>query len=197
MKEEIVVLNTRVDLDKLISYYRDIEENYPCMKWHAEYSNTDQGVGGHILHGVTGWALQSNLQDLDKPCPPYNITKENKSVYRDTKLMFGYIKEIQKIFPFGHQFSIAVHPPGTFINFHSDTDNYLKIHVAIKTNSSAYFMFEPDKKYVLPADGSMILVNTQINHGTLNEGDTDRIHLFFKIPKESEEEVSAYKESTI
>ena len=37
-----------------------------------------------------------NLEDLEKPCPPYNITKEEKHEYRDTAAMFGYINSIKE-----------------------------------------------------------------------------------------------------
>jgi len=111
------------------------------------------------------------------------------SPYRDTELMFGIARKLQDAFPFAHQFSVVVHPPKTYINFHSDSDNYLKIHIPILTNNKAYFQFEPKRRFVLPADGSMVLVNTNISHGTSNEGETDRVHLFFKIPVDKEDEV--------
>ena len=126
-----------------------------------------------------------------------NITKEEKQEYRDTKCMFGLAKKLQEKFPFAHQFSISVHPPGALINFHKDTDDYLKVHIPILTNKKAYFTFEPNRKYVLPADGHMTLINTSIPHGTHNEGETDRVHLFFKIPKDKEMELLKYKEDIL
>jgi hypothetical protein len=43
----------------------------------------------------------------------------------------------------------------------------------------------------------MILVNTKIKHSTSNEGDTDRVHLFFKIPLEKETEIIKLEETII
>ena len=60
-----------------------------------------------------------------------------------------------------------------------------------------FFTFEPNRKYVLPADGRMTLVNTSISHGTHNQGETDRVHLFFKVPKDAENELLKYNEETI
>ena len=40
-------------------------------------------------------------------------------------------------------------------------------------------------------------VNTSISHGTHNQGETDRVHLFFKVPKDAEKELLKYNEETI
>jgi hypothetical protein len=189
MIRETKKLNTTVDLSELQNFYAQLETQYEHLCWRYQ-DNVSQGVGGHILDDAYGWALQSNLEDLSVPCPPYNVTEERKMhPYRDTEMMFGIARKLQDAFPYAHQFSVVVHPPGTFINFHSDSDNYLKVHIPILTNSKAYFQFQPMRRFVLPADGSMVLVNTNIKHGTHNEGETDRIHLYFKIPIDKEQTV--------
>jgi|TARA_B110000438_G_scaffold152328_1_gene146331 hypothetical protein len=196
MNSDLKILKPKIDINDLRQFYIQLQDQHKDMKW-AWKGTEEEGVGGHKLKGVTGWALQSNLEDLTKPCPPYNITKEEKYEYRDTKLMFGLAKKLQDKFPFAHQFSVSVHPPGALINFHKDTDEYLKIHIPIRTNSKAFFKFEPNRRYVLPADGRMTLVNTSIPHGTHNEGESDRVHLFFKVPKDKEAELLKYKEELI
>ena len=196
MHTELKVLKPKVDINELRLFYIDLQTLHQDMKYVWEEKD-EEGVGGHKLEGVEGWALQSNLEDLTKPCPPYNITKEQKREYRDTKLMLGLARKLQDKFPFAHQFSVSVHPPGALINFHKDTDDYLKVHIPILTNSKAFFTFEPNRKYVLPADGRMTLVNTSISHGTHNQGETDRVHLFFKVPKDAENELLKYNEETI
>jgi hypothetical protein len=191
-------LKTKVNLKELQEYYAVLQKDYQHLCWKFKnFDNVEQGVGGHVLSNSYGWALQSNLEDLNKPCPPYNITKETRIEYRDTKAMFGIVKRLKDYFPYAHQFSISVHPPKTIINFHTDTDKFLKVHIPIYTNTKAYFKFEPYRHYVFPADGSMILVNTKIKHSTSNEGDTDRVHLFFKIPLEKETEITKLEETII
>ena len=198
MIKEIKKLKIRVDLKELQEYSSILQKDYQHLCWKfKDFSNIEQGVGGHILSDSYGWALQSNLQDLNKPCPPYNITKEIRTEYQDTTAMFGVAKKLKEYFPYARQFSISVHPPKTMINFHTDTDKFLKIHIPIHTNPKAYFIFEPHRRYVFAADGSMILVNTNIRHSTTNEGDTDRVHLFFKIPVEKETEIINLTEETI
>lgn len=198
MIKDVVFLPTRVNLDKLLLWYIDLQNNYDHLRWNADDNiNVDEGVGGHQLKGMYGWALQSNQEDLTKPCPPYNITKESKLEYQDTEAMFGYVNEIRNKFPFATQFSVAAHPPGVLVNNHTDSDNLIKVHIPIVTNSKAYFIFPPTVKVVLPADGRMALVNTRELHGTHNQGDNERVHLFFKIPSEYENEVVNMKEEVI
>jgi hypothetical protein len=198
MIKEIKKLKIKVNLKELQEYYAVVQKDYQHLCWKfKDFNNVEQGVGGHILSDSYGWALQSNLEDLDKPCPPYNITKETRTEYRDTTVMFGIAKRLKDHFPYAHQFSISVHPPGTMINFHTDSDKFLKVHIPIHTNPQAYFVFEPNRRYVFTADGSMILVNTNIKHSTSNQGNSDRVHLFFKIPLEREKDIINLEESII
>ena len=40
--------------------------------------------------------LEKSIKSSNDGFPPYNITKETKREYRDTKLMFGFAKKLQK-----------------------------------------------------------------------------------------------------
>jgi hypothetical protein len=197
MKSNVELIPTRVNLDSMISFYNSLVSNFSHLRWEANLDkDVEPGVGGHVMTGVYGWALQSNKDDLTIPCPPYNITLSERKNYRDTDAMHGYVMKIKEYFPFAHQFSIAAHPPGTKVNIHKDSDDFLKIHIPIFTNEFSYFLFE-DEKYNFKADGSMYLVNTDKPHGTLNEGNSTRIHMFFKIPKEYSEEILKYSQEII
>tara|TARA_Y100000287_G_scaffold166327_1_gene148868 strand:+ start:214 stop:423 length:210 start_codon:yes stop_codon:yes gene_type:complete len=61
--------------------------------------------------------------------------------------------------------------------------------VPIFSNNSSLFIFEPRREYILPDEGKMYLVNTSVPHGTLNNGKDNRVHLFFKIPYDKEQDV--------
>jgi hypothetical protein len=56
---------------------------------------------------------------------------------------------------------------------------HFRIHLPIYTNDNAEFNY--DKTYILEA-GKAYLVNTKRTHSTNNKGDSDRIHLMFKVP---------------
>lgn len=178
-------LNKKIDIHSLREYLNSLDNNFSHLKWMADdnLSTVDSGVGGHELSGVTGYGIQSNLHDITKACPPYNVSKETTN-YRDTELVYGIINELKVLFPNSHQYSIASHPPGTFINSHRDSDHSAKIHIPLYTNDSAFFFFG-DRHYQMESGGNMYLVNTDAHHGTINKGDTTRVHLFFKIPMNS------------
>lgn len=166
--------------NELETYLDDLEKSYQYLKWTSDLKESVNDHNKHNIDGIYGWGIQSNLPDLEMPCPPYNIHKKGSDDYKDTKLVFNFAKKIRKIFPFSRQLSISAHPPGTKINLHVDTESYLKIHIPIKSNNKSYFFFEKEKFVLTP--GKIYLVNTSKMHGTVNEGDTFRIHLFFKVP---------------
>lgn len=181
-------LDIKFSFYDLERYFENVEHLYQHLKWTSELKEDATGHQKHSIDGVYGWGIQSNLEDLNIPCPPYNVHKNGTDNYRDTSLVFGFADLIRTTIPYSRQLSIAAHPPGTTINLHTDSDNYLKIHIPIKTNNNAYFNFEGEKFVLQP--GKMYLVNTNELHGTSNEGDTYRTHLFFKIPVDKIDEIT-------
>ena len=171
------ILDLNINLDSLVDYYDQLETTWSHKKW----TMNDSVLGGekHEAAKAYGWGLQSNLPNLEDPCPPYNVSKVKLDYYRDTDLIFGYIKRLKQKFTDSTQWSVAGHPPGTKIGLHTDSSNYLKIHIPIYTNNNAYFIFENEKIVMQP--GRAYLINTREMHGTENLGKTDRVHLFFKV----------------
>lgn len=176
----IVPLNIEFDFNELVDYYKTLERNYQHLKWTSKLIRDVEGAEGHSVEGAAGWAIQSNLEDLTIPCPPYDIHKNGSKVYRDTELVFGFIEKLKEFFGPIRQVSIASHPPGTIINTHIDNPEYFKIHIPILSNDKSFFNFE-DRSYVMEP-GKMYCVYTELPHGTSNIGSTDRVHLMFKLP---------------
>lgn len=175
--------NIKFDYNELLDYYNKINSNFSHLCWRpSKKTNTLD----HSVNKIYSWAIQSNYIDPNIPCPPYHIDTDSELVDPEnkfsnpTELIFGFGKKIVDTFPGIRQTSIAGHPPGTRINLHPDNDEFLKIHIPILTNQSAWFFFE-DEKFNLEI-GSAYLINTTLPHGTSNEGDTDRVHLIFKFP---------------
>jgi len=172
-----VEIDIGLDFNALVDYFKEVKENYQHRMWTLNDNVFD--ADKHKASDVYGWGIQSNLIDIDQPCPPYNISKDKLDYYRDTELVLGYIKELKNKFKTSTQWSIAGHPPGTKISKHTDSSEYLKIHIPIQTNTRSFFIFDDEKVVFVP--GKVYLVNTSMPHGTENLGDTDRIHLFFKV----------------
>jgi len=180
MNFDVKEIPVKIDYSDTRSYLIGLEKNFA----HLKFTNVADTVDSekHKTDGVYGWGIQSNLDDLTIPCPPWNVHKERSDNYRDTELVYGIINNLKKQFPQARQFSISGHPPGTEIAQHTDTDRYLKVHIPILSNPDACFVFG-DKTYSLPV-GKAYLINTTRLHGTINNGKTDRVHLFFKVPSE-------------
>lgn len=175
----IIPLNIQFSMTELLDYYYTLEQSYQYLKFNMidDTKNNDK----HMLKGVYGWGIQTNLENDNVPCPPYHVHKDGSDTYKDTKLMFGFAKKLKDFFPSIRQLGIAVHPPGTMISQHIDNDDYFKIHIPIKVNDNSYFIFGEDKDVMLP--NKMYLVETKYMHGTHNLGDTNRVHMLFKLPR--------------
>lgn len=172
--------NIHFSMQELIEYYDIVVSKFDQLQWTVP-SGVDTKT--HSVSKMYSWAIQSNLNDPTVPCPPYHIDGIDNVIESDqfnvpTKLIFGFAEKLIHAFPNVRQTSIAGHPPGTKIDLHSDNDEFLKIHIPIKTNPNAWFCFE-DEKFNLEV-GSAYMVNTSILHGTDNLGSTDRVHLIFK-----------------
>jgi hypothetical protein len=190
MDWKIKQLDLEFSLQELADYFNYLSNSWIHLRWDSSMDDA-QDAGKHTIDGVYGWGIQSNLKDLTVPCPPYHVHKDGTQEYRDTALMFGFAEKIKQAFPYSRQHSIAVHPPGTVINLHIDTPKWIKIHIPITGNNNSYFTFE-DEQFVFEP-GNAYLVNTSILHGTNNLGDTNRAHLFFKVPADMIDTVLAVK----
>lgn len=181
--------NIKFNKADLLEYFYTVEKDHKSLKWTLPSNvNTES----HSVSKMYSWAIQSNLKDPSKPCPPYHIDVGYEFCEEDnckvpTPMIFGFAKRILELFPDVRQLGIAGHPPGTKINLHYDNTEFLKIHLPIKTNKNALFMFESEH-YNLEV-GKAYLVNTTLLHGTDNQGNDDRIHLIFKFPIEKVEDV--------
>jgi hypothetical protein len=180
MLNQVTKLNLKVDIEELRDYYKTVSTDFQHLCWRPDV-NTNMGVGNHRVEKLHGWGIESNSVDLTRPCSPYNIGEEKLDHYRDTELVFGIIHKFKKLFPFAHGYSLSVHPPGTYINFHIDSTEFIKIHVPIYSCENSWFSYHT-QNYNLEADGSLYLVDTTVEHGTDNQGSNDRVHLIFKIP---------------
>lgn len=181
--------NIKFDINELIDYFYSLEKDYQHLKWSVP-ENLDPLT--HRISNLYSWAIQSNLKDPSKPCPPYHIQNvedrdQNDSFQIPTELIFGFGKKIIDSFPNVRQTIITGHPPGTFIDQHIDSEEFVKIHIPIKTNNDSFFIFG-EEKFNLEV-GNAYIVNTAMKHGTENNGDTDRIHLIFKITEEDAKHV--------
>lgn len=192
MKDNLLtILNFKVDTKELTEYYNTINDNFQHFKWNFEVGGdtiTDEWRQRMTAEPATllpyGWAIQSNIPDLNEPCPPYNITTHERVEYRNTSMAFGIITKLQEIMPYAYRWSISVQPPGGKVSMHSDQEDEYTIWIPIHGDSSANITYVIDGvnyPLVLPPTGNLYLLDTTYSHYTINTGHMDRVAIIFRI----------------
>jgi len=192
MKDNLLtILNFKVDPQELHDYYNTLTESYQHLKWNFEVGGdtiTDEWRQRMMAEPATllpyGWAIQSNIRDLNEPCPPYNITTHERVEYRNTSMAFGIISRLQELLPYAYRWSISVQPPGGKVSLHSDQEDEYTIWIPILGDSSATITYVIDNvsyPLVLPSTGNLYLLDTTYPHYTINNGYTDRVAIIFRI----------------
>jgi hypothetical protein len=178
-------LNFTVPLSELKSYYKTLYNEYRHLDWSwttfgndvvKQWRDAAHADPANLL--THGWAIQSNLKDINKPCPPWNISTLETVEYRNTELAFGIIEKLQKIIPYAYRWSISVQPPGGKVTTHTDQENEYTVWIPIYTKGPSITF---DKEYELDADGSAYLLDTTIPHSTLNDSDQERVTIIFRL----------------
>jgi len=185
--------NFKFDQYELLEYFNILERDYQHLKWSFD-TKYQLDTKNHRIQNLYSYQMQSNFKDNSIPHPPYHVkpdigwrNKDNDIIElldddgfnNSTDCMFGITERIYKLLPNIRQMGISVHPPGTFIDLHIDTIDFIKVHIPIVTNEHALFCYE-DIDYKLEV-GNAYIVNTMNKHGTINNGTTNRAHLIFKI----------------
>lgn len=190
----------KFNIDELVEYYYTLERDFQHLKWKPwMIINPDQlevanwYVGGNCNElDWGGWCIQKTQDNTtDEIECPWRVGKspsasENASVTNRSAVAFGIIEKFLDTFPDVAQMALVIHPPGAHLVMHSDNspediDNQV-IQVPILTNDRAYWIDRDGIKTVLQP-GYAYLVDTWYDHGTINEGNTPRIHIKFSVNK--------------
>lgn len=186
-------LNFVVPLEELKSYYEILKSDYDHLNWSWEKCGGDivkqwrdaaYADPANLL--TNGWAIQSNLKDINKPCPPWNISTLETVEYRNTELAFGIIKKLQDKFPYAYRWSVSVQPPGGKVTKHSDHEDEYTVWIPIHTKGSSIVF---DQEYELVANGSAYLLDTTFPHYTENNSNITRVTIIFRMNKKHKEEI--------
>ena len=175
--------NVTFDVNEIQNYWNTVKEDYEYLKWTITEKDLPSDPAAASTVGIYGYGILSNLDDIDLPCnPPGNSNKDlnHNRFIKPTKLVFGIAEKILEQFPKCEELSITAHPPGTSIPPHIDKGIHVRIHIPITTNDHAWFQHGTTKLNL--EVGKAYIVNTKRMHSTINNGDSDRIHLLFKVP---------------
>lgn len=184
----------------LLEYYETITKEFQYLKWEYAMLGYSLDYLGCKLDGVYSWALHIPGNDVDSPQGPFQFPHSEEAEFRTpTALIFGEPKKILDLLPNPYHGIIVAHPPGCVVHCHYDNpgdteEEFIKIHIPIKTNDNAYFLLDGDE--INFKVGSVYLVNTSLLHGCRNDGDSDRIHLIITVPLDKVEEIINLNVST-
>lgn len=186
-------LNFTVPLNELKSYYNILKNDYDHLDWSwakcgndivKQWKDAAYADPANLL--THGWAIQSNLKDLNKPCPPWNISTLETVEYRNTVLAFGIVERLQQAISYGYRWSVSVQPPGGKVSLHSDQLNEYTVWIPIYTQGSSIVF---DQEYELIADGSAYLLDTTIPHYTENSSNLTRVTIIFRLDRRYKEDI--------
>lgn len=207
---DIIELDLKVDKKLVKEYYNVLTTDLAdfCFDFNSkDYIRPEiydtfkkEGRMGNYLGNVGAWTVSWPV-DRDIPCPSKsqaNLEKYPELLKYDvhaTKTAFYYDCKPQKKYMFGlleklfdmltekslRQILIAKHPPGLKISIHSDSPAK-KLHIPLHTNKDAVFVFgeNGERSYQMEV-GKIYIINPLVPHGTVNNGDTDRVHLLSRI----------------
>lgn len=195
----------RVDLEKLLEWYKNLTDEYQDWIWtygkHKDMWKYDanEKTGGGIQED-TSWLMLTWGDDRKGPVPwlryiakeeydcrmPQNTTySKEMGGYTEglgaRECLKGYGLEILEKMPIPpHDVQVAIHTPGTKLPPHQDGHDKFRFHIVLKTNPDARFIINGQDIH-LPADGWCYIVNTTYLHSTDNKGSEDRIHIYGNI----------------
>lgn len=193
-----------LDSNKLLQWYLTLREKYykSIFSFDKHKSLVDNkksleqlnqgkfGLGCKTVDAITiSWPIER-----DDPLPPpsqcnqHNFPEVNfETFFDDAKIMprynFGYFQNLINCLGEDsfRQTVVVWHYPGMKLSQHQDGKIPLKMHIPIKTNPEAYFVFGKDGNRKCHMEvGKAYILNSGAYHGTVNPKG-DRIHLYSRI----------------
>lgn len=185
----------KIDIDKLRSWYADLENNYGSWKFvMGQHQHVWQepivdmtGATGHIIPDDAGYYTLCWGSDIDGPLPFEQ--GQAKVEYRDhndddmlnpRKCFTGYAYDIVSKLPVrSKKWVVTDHTPGTKLITHQDSPDKIRIHIPIYVDNSSNWIIDGEEMFMEP--GWAYIVNTTLPHSIENKGTSNRVHLYGKV----------------
>jgi hypothetical protein len=177
----ITPLNITFDVDWAIEYYNELENNWLRLK-----GTMPDDYFYKSLRNAYGWTFQVPVDwDISIPYPKTAgweiVGREN---FKDTEMAFGFAKSMLDTFDTGFRAFIAVCPPGTHFEPHTDgnADILVRGWMPIITNDSFKWITEEGPIVLTP--GIAYMIDIAHTHEVINDGSTNGVSLVFDIPRQ-------------
>lgn len=183
-----------VDIQKLQSWYANLEKQYADWKFvygqHAYMWKEDPGdptgMTGHAFQPDTSWYTLCWNGSRNGPLPPERgealpewQDKDNDELY-PRKCFNGYALDLVTSMPIkSKRWLVTIHTPGTRLITHQDSPDKLRVHIPIHTNADSNWIIDGEEIHM--EVGKAYLVNTSLPHSVVNNGNSNRIHLYGKV----------------
>lgn len=184
----------KVDVEKLLSWYRELEANYKDWKfiigenhhiWQEPIVDPNAITGHYLPDDAAYYTLCWNSDEggpkpFEQGCAKPEYRDDDNDELNPRKCFSGYVLDVVKSLPFrSKKWLVTIHPPGTKLITHQDASDKLRIHIPIITNNNSNWIIDGEEFHMEP--GWAYLVNTTLPHSVENKGSTLRIHIYGKV----------------
>jgi hypothetical protein len=185
----IIPLNIFYDPKEGIEYLNFLNQ-FPHLRWTFKDLRKDEqhqrgkqyNSPNHYVDLMYFWTLRGCENDPWRPTKLNSFFSGSDDKYVNTELVDGLAKKLLEMFPKMGSMHVGGHPPGTKLELHTDDEDFFRVHVPLITNKQAYFFGEDKEKHYLEP-GRLYILETNKEHGTVNYGEDDRVHILFKMPR--------------
>lgn len=183
-----------VDIDRLRSWYSELEANYSDWKfvigenhhiWQEPIIDP-LGITGHYLPDDTYYyTLCWNGSDpgpktFEQGCAKPEYRDNDNEELNPRACFSGYGLELVQQLPYrSKKWLVTVHVPGTKLITHQDATDKIRVHIPIHTNTDSNWIIDGEEIHM--DVGYAYLVNTTLPHSLINNGTTNRIHMYGKV----------------
>jgi hypothetical protein len=184
----------KVDIDKLRSWYNDLEKNYSSWKfiygdnmhvWETVPSDPT-GQDGHIIPSSTGYytlcwnSTESGPKPFEQGCAKPEYRDNDNDELNPRECFSGYALDVIKGLPIrSKKWLVTDQPPGIKLITHQDDPDKIRIHIPIHVDNTSNWIVDGEEFFMEP--GWAYLVNTTLPHSIENTGTTNRVHLYGKV----------------
>ena len=183
-----------VDVDKIQTWYKDLEENFSDWKfvigenhhvWKFPISDPEAKTGHYLPDDAAYYTLCWNSDEpgpkpFEQGCAKEEYKDNDNDELNPRKCFTGYGLELVEKLPMrSKKWLVTIHTPGTKLITHQDSTDKIRVHIPIHTNEDSNWIIGGEEFHMEP--GWAYLVNTTIPHSVENKGSTNRIHLYGKV----------------
>ena len=128
--------------------------------------------------GVVSIETIERLQEISQQAV-WKTVRDNEKDFR-TCYIEPDISELLERWPSRHSAFFLRIPPGGMVHKHIDVDHiWNTYHIPVQTNDECVSFME-GRPFHLQV-GNIYSVNRQVEHWSVNDGDTDRVHLLMEV----------------